>query len=186
MNGFLRNAALFLGIGAAAVGSYLVGIQLTGNFAAVVPGEVYRSNQPTAAAIADYAGRYGIRTIINLRGRHEKEAWYEEEAATAKRLGIGLVDFPMVADQRLDTDGAARFVAILKGAPRPILIHCRSGADRTGSASVIYLAKVAKVNEDIAERQLSVRYGHIGIPLLSPTYAMDESWKQPEARLSPH
>lgn len=177
MNGFLKKAALVLGIGAAAVGFYLVGIQLTGNFATVVPGEVYRSNQPTASAIASYAGRYGIRTIINLRGRHEKEAWYEAEAATTKRLGIGLVDFPMVADQRLDAEDAAKLVAILKDAPRPILIHCRSGADRTGLASVIYLAKVAKVDEETAERQLSVRYGHIGIPLLSPTYAMDESWE---------
>ena len=177
MNGFLKKAALFLGIGALAVASYLVGIQLTGNFAAVVPGEVYRSSQPTAAAIVNYARRYGIRTIINLRGRHEKEAWYEEETATAKRLGIGLVDFPMVADRRLDVERAARLVAILKDAPRPILIHCRSGADRTGLASVIYLAKIAKVDEEMAERQLSVRYGHIGIPLLSPTYAMDESWE---------
>lgn len=162
MNGFLKKAALLLGIGAVAMGTYLVAIQLTGNFAAVVPGEVYRSNQPTAADIASYAGRYGIRTIINLRGRHEKDAWYEEEAAAAKRL---------------DADGAARLVAILKDAPRPILIHCRSGADRTGLASVLYLAKVAKVDEETAERQLSVRYGHIGIPLLSPTYAMDESWE---------
>lgn len=177
MNGFLKKAALVLGIAATAVGFYLVGIQLTGNFAAVLPGEVYRSNQPTAAAIASYAGRYGIRTIINLRGRHEKEAWYEAEVATTKRLGIGLIDFPMVADQRLDAEGAAKLVAILKDAPRPILIHCRSGADRTGLASVIYLAKVAKVDEETAERQLSVRYGHIGIPLLSPTYAMDESWE---------
>ncbi len=68
-------------------------------------------------------------------------------------------------------------MAILKDAKHPILIHCRSGADRTGLASVIYLAKVAKVDEEVAERQLSVRYGHIGIPLLSPTYAMDESWE---------
>lgn len=177
MNGLLKTAALFFGLAAATLGAYLVTIQLTGNFAAVVPGEVYRSNQPTAVDIAAYAGRYGIRTIINLRGRQENAAWYEDEVATAGRLGIGLVDFPMVADQRLDAQGAARLIAILKDAPRPILIHCRSGADRTGLASVIYLAKVAKVDEATAERQLSVRYGHIGIPLLSPTYAMDESWE---------
>nr|WP_298098759.1 dual specificity protein phosphatase family protein [uncultured Shinella sp.] len=177
MNGLLKKAALFLGIGAAAAGAYLVTIQLTGNFAAVVPGEVYRSNQPTADDIAAYAGRYGIRTIINLRGRQENAAWYEDEIAAAKRLGIGHVDFPMVADQRLDAEGAARLIAILKDVPRPILIHCRSGADRTGLASVLYLAKVAGVDEATAERQLSVRFGHIGIPLLSPTYAMDESWE---------
>lgn len=180
MNGILRRTGLLLGIAAISVGAYLVSIQMTGNFATVVPGEVYRSNQPTATDIAAYAKRYNIRTIVNLRGRHETAAWYKDEAAEAKRLGLTLVDFPMEADRRLDAEAADQLVAILRDAPRPILIHCRSGADRTGLASAIYLARVAKINEETAERQLSVRYGHIGIPFLSPTYAMDESWEDIE------
>ena len=88
-----------------------------------------------------------------------------------------MIDFPMQADRRLDLKRAAELVAILRTAPRPILIHCRSGADRTGLASVIYLARIAKVDEETAERQLSLRFGHVGIPFLSPAYAMDESWE---------
>ena len=180
MNGILKRAALSLGVTAVAAGAYLAAIQMTGNFAAVVPGEAYRSNQPSAGDIASYATHYGIRTIVNLRGRHETATWYRDEAAAAKRLGLTLVDFPMLADRPLDAEAADRLVTILRDAPRPILIHCRSGADRTGLASVIYLARIAKTDEETAERQLSVRYGHIGIPFLSPTYAMDESWEDLE------
>lgn len=181
MKRHLKRAGLLAGAFGLAAGAYFATLQLTGNFAVVVPGEVYRSNQPSAADIAAYAARYGIRTIVNLRGRDEKAAWYRNEAAAAGRLGLALIDFPMQADRRLDVKAAARLAAILRDAPRPILIHCRSGADRTGLASVIYLARVAKVDEETAERQLSVRYGHIGIPFLSAAYAMDESWEAIEA-----
>jgi protein tyrosine/serine phosphatase len=180
MNRLLKQAGLFLGAAGAALGIYLTTIQMTGNFATVVPGEVYRSNQPTGADITTYAARYNIRTIINLRGRRETATWYKDEAAATKTLGLNLIDFPLQADRRLDPTTAAKLVAILRDAPRPILIHCRSGADRTGLASVIYLARIANVDEETAERQLSLRYGHIGIPFLSPTYAMDESWEDLE------
>ncbi len=177
MKGFLKAAGLVVGISAAALGVYLVAIQLMGNFAAIVPGEAYRANQPTADDIASYSARYGIRTIVNLRGRHDGADWYKDEAAAAKRLGIRLVDFPMEADRRLDAEGAGQLVALLRDAPRPILIHCRSGADRTGLASVLYLARISGIEEEKAERQLSLRFGHFAIPFLSSAYAMDESWE---------
>lgn len=181
MGGLLKwpGVSLITVVGSLAV--YLVGIQMAGNFAAVVPGEVYRSNQPAAADIEAYASRYEICTIVNLRGRDDGAVWYREEAAAAAPLGLTLVGFPMQADRRLDVQGAAALVAILRDAPPPILIHCRSGADRTGLASVIYLARIARVDEETAERQLSLRFGHIGIPYLSPAYAMDESWEELEA-----
>lgn len=177
MSGFLKWVCVCLATVAGGLAVYLVGIQMAGNFAIVVPGEVYRSNQPTAADIEAYASRYNIRTIVNLRGRDDGAAWYKEEAAAAGQLGLAMIDFPMQADHRLDLKRAAKLVAILRTAPRPILIHCRSGADRTGLASVIYLARIAKVDEETAERQLSLRFGHVGIPFLSPAYAMDESWE---------
>lgn len=180
MKRFLKRVALTTGAAGVALGIYLLAIQLTGNFATVVPGEVYRSNQPTPADIAAYAARYKIRTIVNLRGPSARAAWYRDEVAAARRLGLTLIDFPMQVDRRLDPKAADELAALLRDAPRPILIHCRSGADRTGLASVIYLARVARVDEETAERQLSLRYGHIGIPFLSPAYAMDESWEELE------
>lgn len=180
----MRRLFKWTGISAAlagvAIGAYLVGIQLTGNFSVVVPGEVYRSNQPSASEIKDYADRYGIKTIVNLRGEDGNASWYRKEVATAKGLGLTHIDFKMSADQELSANEARQLIAILRDAPKPVLIHCRSGADRTGLASVIYLNRIAKVDEHTAEKQLSIRYGHFGVPLLSPTYAMDETWERIE------
>jgi len=53
----------------AAGGAYLAMLQLTGNFHTVIAGELYRSAQPSAADIAEYKQKAGIRTIVNLRGR---------------------------------------------------------------------------------------------------------------------
>ena len=48
--------------------------------------------------------------------------------------------------------------------------------------SAIYLQQIAGDDEKKAEGQLSILYGHLGIPYLSSTYAMDESWEQLEKR----
>jgi hypothetical protein len=36
------------------------------------------------------------------------------------------------------------------------------------------------MDEDTAEHQLSIRFGHLGIPYLSAAYAMDKSWEKIE------
>jgi protein tyrosine/serine phosphatase len=46
---------------------------------------------------------------------------------------------------------AARLVAVLCQAPKPILIHCEGGADRSGLASEIYLSQVAHPGEATVE-----------------------------------
>lgn len=180
MRKFLTCLGISAVLAGVTLGVYLVSIQLTGNFAAVVPGVVYRSNQPDAAEIADYKERYGIKSIINLRGREEKARWYTQEIAAAKTLGLNHIDFGMSASRELTPQEARQLTAILRDVPKPVLIHCRSGADRTGLASVIYLNRIANVDEDTAERQLSIRFGHFGVPFFSPTYAMDETWERIE------
>jgi protein tyrosine/serine phosphatase len=179
MHRFLK----WIGIGtmsfALVLSGYLLAIQLTGNFHEVVPGELYRSNQPTAGQLADYKQRYGIRTIVNLRGG-ENSPWYHEEVAAASSLGVKHIDFRMSAGRQLTLDETHALIALLRNAPKPILIHCRSGADRTGLAAVIYLQQIAMVDEETAEEQLSLRFGHIAIPYLSSAYAMDENWENLE------
>lgn len=39
------------------------------NLEPVVPGKIYRCNHPTPARLRRMAGRLGLRTLINLRGR---------------------------------------------------------------------------------------------------------------------
>lgn len=161
---------------ALSTGGYLGALQLTGNFHPVVPGSLYRSAQPTATDIARYRKTYGIKTIINLRGENTGSPWYDSEIAEAKRLGIAHVDFGMSARRELTQAASADLIAILERAEKPVLIHCKAGADRSGLASALYVAAVAKLGEAAAEQQISIRYGHISLPV-SATYAMDRTFE---------
>lgn len=177
---WLRNAAASIGMAAVCLGAYLGMLQLSGNFHTVIPGELYRSAQPTAGQIESYAQNYGIRTIVNLRGASKDASWYKDEISTAQRLGIKHIDFRMVASRGLTAEQADQLVALLRDAPKPILIHCQGGADRTGLASVIYSQRIAGLPVEKAERQLSLFFGHIGLPRVSRAYAMDQTWEMLE------
>lgn len=165
---------------AVSLGGYAWGLQLTGNFHTVVPGELFRSAQPSPKQLADYVEENGIKTVINLRGEDDKAKWYEQELAEANRLGVRHIDFRMSSSHELSSERADELVAIMRSAPKPILIHCNSGADRSGLVSVIYSQQIAGVDEETAERQLSFYYGHVGLQAVSPTYAMDASWTKLE------
>ncbi len=174
-----RRTALAVLLIAAISGGYLGGLQLTGNVHTVIPHTLYRSAQPNAAEIDSLKKRYGIKTIINLRGRNTGEAWYDSEVAEAARLGIRHIDFGMSANKELPRKRAAELVALMANAAKPLLIHCKAGADRAGLASALYLAAIAKEGEVAAEGQISIRYGHISLPI-SPTYAMDTTFEELE------
>jgi protein tyrosine/serine phosphatase len=180
MRRFWKGSCWGLGIAVLATGGYLYAIQLLGNFHEVVAGQLYRSNQPSVEELARYAKDHGIRTVINLRGANESKAWYRDEVETSRELGLNHIEFGMSASQELDMNRVNELVSIMRDAPKPILIHCKAGADRTGLATALYLSRVALLGEKEAESQLSVRYGHIGIPYLSETYAMDQTWENAE------
>jgi protein tyrosine/serine phosphatase len=161
-------------------GLYVVYLKMSGNFHEVIAGELYRSAQPTSARLDSYVAQYKIRTVINLRGADLNTDWYREEMAASSRLGLNHIDFKMSASQELSIGEVRQLITIMRDAPKPLLIHCKDGADRTGLASVIYTQQIAGYNEELAELQLSPYYGHVGIPLLSPTFAMDVTWEKIE------
>jgi protein tyrosine/serine phosphatase len=167
-------------LGTTVLAVYAGMLQLSGNFHTVIASQIYRSAQPSAADIGHYRAKFGIRTIVNLRGPKTGRSWYDEEVWAARRLGITHVDFRMSSSNELSQERAAELIQILRSADKPILIHCRSGADRTSLAAALYVAGIAHQGEDVAEEQISIRYGHFGIPLLSSTYAIDRSWESLE------
>jgi len=133
---------------------------VTTNFHTVVPGVVYRAAQPSPENMRIWTGTYGLKTVINLRGMWKEAPFYIAEIATAKALEIEHIDirFPGIG---LPTENSLRrFVAALENAPKPILLHCRMGADRAGVGSVMAAMALGGESYQKALAQMSIRYLH--------------------------
>jgi protein tyrosine phosphatase (PTP) superfamily phosphohydrolase (DUF442 family) len=126
----------------------------------VVEGKVYRSAQPSPEQLAEYVDTYGIRTIINLRGESSGE-FYRAQHETARRLGVPCHDVRLTATSLPSVPELRKLIELLETAPKPLLVHCRDGADRTGVASVMAEMAVGGSSFREARDQLSVRYLHI-------------------------
>lgn len=161
MNRHRRRLITLPAVAFAACVLYLCALQLHGNFHEVIPGELYRSAQLDDTELAKKIRRYHIRSVINLRGENPGNAWYDQEVSTSRAAGIAHIDFRMSSKHELNFSEAQRLIATMRDAPKPLLIHCRAGADRTGLASAIYLAAIAKRGEWAAEMQLWPIYGHL-------------------------
>jgi len=129
-----------------------------GNFAEVVPGKLYRCNHPTPGRLAALARRYGLRTLINLRGeRRCGSDALSRDAAT--RLGLEHVDMAFESRGAPHRARILRFHAIYSDMAVPALMHCKSGADRAGLAAGLAVLFEGGSARD-ALRQLSWRFGH--------------------------
>ncbi len=127
------------------------------NAAVVVPGRLYRCNHPTPARLARYTRRWGLRSVINLRGgaANGSEALVHE---MADRLGLCCIDVP-VSSRRARKANLLALCEAFARMPEPALMYCKSGADRTGFAAGIFLLlNGASTKEALA--QLSWRFGH--------------------------
>ena len=129
------------------------------NFHAIAPG-IYRSNQPSGSQLGAIHARVGLRTVLNLRGQ-SKHSFYLFETEACRDLGLTLVDLPLSASQAPSVARLEQLVTLLETMEKPFLIHCKSGADRTGLAAALYLLLVEKQPIEVAKRQLSFRYIHV-------------------------
>lgn len=179
LRNILRLLLPVLGLAVLMLGSFLAFLQISGNFHAVSPGKVYRAAQMDGQALARWKREYGIASVLNLRGPDAGADWYETERAVSDRLGIRHMDFRMSAGSELTQDEVRRLLALMRDAPKPLLIHCKSGADRTGLAAALYVAAVDHRSELAAEWQLSLAFGHIGLPL-SQAWPMNLTWERIE------
>jgi len=151
---------LFLVPGLLGGGYFTYVMFITTNFHMVVPGVVYRSAQPSPEDLRIWTRTYGLKTVINLRGKWKKEPFYIAEVATAKALGIGHIDIRFPGIRLPSGDSLRRFVAALENSPKPILLHCRMGADRAGFGSVMAAMALGGEPYKKALAQMSMRYLH--------------------------
>jgi len=123
-------------------------------------GQMWRSAQPGRRALA-WARRQGIRTILNLRGERLDCGTYLTERDACQELGLRLVNFPIRSRGMPEKETAHAMATLFEHLEYPVLMHCKSGADRAGLMSTLYLHLYKGEPMEVAMRQLSLRYGHV-------------------------
>ncbi|MCR5873362.1 protein tyrosine phosphatase [Phenylobacterium sp. J426] len=121
--------------------------------------ELVRTNQPWPHQLALWKAR-GIKTVINLRGGFDA-SFHALEKDACDRLGLTMVDFTITSREVPSVQRVLGAKRLFETIEYPALMHCKSGADRAGIMSVLYMhfRKGKTIRE--AMDQLHLRYLHI-------------------------
>ncbi|MEO9970508.1 MAG: protein tyrosine phosphatase [Hyphomonadaceae bacterium] len=122
--------------------------------------EMWRANQPSPRQIADHKAERGIRTIINLRGVSTR-GYYLLEAEACAENGIDLVDYQVFSRDTPTSEAVLGTRDLFEDLAYPALMHCKSGADRAGLMSVLYMIARRGQSVEQAIEQLSFKYLHV-------------------------
>ena len=128
------------------------------NFHKVSDG-VYRANQPSPSHLKSYKKR-GIRSVLSLRGRaNQSYALFEEDYC--KKLDLNLAYTPISSSSAPAPELLINIIDVMRELPKPFVLHCKSGADRAGLVSALYLIAEKEQSVQEAKRQLSFKYLHL-------------------------
>ena len=124
-----------------------------------IGGGMYRENQPSPKRIEALA-EMGIKTIVNLRGESPKGFYLLEKEACEKH-GIKLINFRMYSRDVHTPEKIRGAKELFEQIDYPALMHCKSGADRTGIMGVLYRHFHIGDTIEQAMEQLSFKYLHV-------------------------
>ena len=120
---------------------------------------MYRENQPSPARIADWA-KMGIKTVVNLR-KPSPKGFYVLEKEACDAHGLTLVDYRMYSRDVHTAEKIMGARELFNEIEYPAVMHCKSGADRTGIMGTLY--RHFKMGDPIetAIEQLSFKFLHV-------------------------
>jgi protein tyrosine/serine phosphatase len=96
-----------------------------------VSDDLYRGAQPTAEGLAELR-KLGIKTVINLREENS-------DAGLANGADFKRVHIPLIAVINPTDSEVRRFLqTVCDPQNQPVFVHCRAGADRTGTMCAVY------------------------------------------------
>ena len=145
-----------------ATGGLLLRHQLFGSiFHPVISHEVYRSAQPSPAALERWIRELGLRTVINLRGERDNP-WFKAEHAVAEAHTVDFYSLQLSSGSMPHRKALQQLVYHLDTARRPLLLHCAKGIERSGIASAV---AVLLAGGDVMEarKQFSLNYGFVPV-----------------------
>jgi len=128
--------------------------------------ELVRTNQPWPHQLEAWKAR-GIRTVINLRGGFEA-SFHALEKDACGRLGLELVNFPVGSREVPSRERVIGAKRMFETIAYPALMHCKSGADRAGIMSVLYMhfrqgRTIREALDQLHLRYLHVKQGKTGV-----------------------
>ena len=114
-------------------------LDLPYNFHWIERGEAARSAQAWAGFLGPFLRSHGIRGLINLRGSNPGHFWWRYETRVCARAGIVHCDVKLNSRQLPPRATLAALVGAFDTVPRPFLLKCSGGQDRTSLAAALYL-----------------------------------------------
>jgi protein tyrosine/serine phosphatase len=105
----------------------------------IVPGEAARSAQAYVGLLGRFLRANGLKAVINLRGRHPNFGWWKYETETCTRLGLVHFDAMMDSRRLPLKEMLVALIEAFDAAPRPFVIKCSGGQDRTSFAAALYI-----------------------------------------------
>ena len=109
------------------------------NFHWVVPGEAARGAQAWGGFLGPFLDGRGIKALINLRGPNPNYSWWRNETAACDARGIAHLDVMLDSRSLPTREMLVRLFDAFDAAPRPFLVKCSGGQDRTSLAAALYL-----------------------------------------------
>jgi tyrosine-protein phosphatase SIW14 len=104
------------------------------NFHQVNP-QLFRGAQPSPQGLQQLS-KLGIKTVIDLR---EAGGRAEAEKKMVESFGMHYVNVPMLGMHTPDSGSVAKVLGIIgDSSAGPVFVHCRRGADRTGTVIAVY------------------------------------------------
>lgn len=107
------------------------------NFHAV-DDHVYRGAQPSPDGFTNLS-KLGVKTVIDLRRGNEQR---ESEQDVVEHAGMHYVHIPLAGYAPPSNQDIAKLLGLLDNSDGwPVFIHCKRGADRTGTVIACYRIK---------------------------------------------
>lgn len=119
----------------------------------------WRSAQPLPHQLRAFA-RQGGKSVVSLRGGQTFGS-LPLEIETCREAGLVFENFVLRSRSLPSRKDLLKLATLFETLAYPVLFHCKSGADRAGFVSALYLALAEGAPVAEARRQLGLRYGHI-------------------------
>jgi len=118
---------------------------------------LFRSPQPKEELLIQRIEDHGIRSVVSMRGG--RSARMSERATLVSDTRFYQV--PISAKRPVRPEALRELWRIARHAPRPLLVHCRAGVDRTGLAMALFVLHDTD-DLDAARAQLAlIPNGHL-------------------------